>query len=334
MPDRSPQVSVVIVTYNCDRYLPIAVESILRQSFSDLELIVIDNASTDGSRHYLDGVRDPRLVRINNPRNGGPQAANLALPVARGRYLARLDADDVALPGRLRRQFEFMEAHPDIGLCGSAYEEIDENGKHRNQSAVVQDAAEIRWQLGWQNFIGHSTVMARTQLVTSLGGYREDLWCVQDYDLISRIALNSKVTMLPDCLVQYRVYSNSITHVRNEEMLRTSLQVSVSHLEKSLGATLGTNTPIAAIRIMRQLECPPDTDWQTALGLIARYTSRHTIAMPAELGATVRLKTAEQLLRYARAFCRDRTGVRFRFEVAILRMLPNLWIKRLRTYLN
>ncbi len=334
MKDESPKVSVVIVTYNCARYLPIAVESILRQTFSDLELIVIDNASTDGTRQFLDSVTDPRLVRINNPRNGGPQAANLALPVARGRYLARLDADDVALPDRLRQQFEFMEAHPDIGLCGSAYEEIDENGKHRNQSAVVQDAAEIRWQLGWQNFIGHSTVMARTQLVTSLGGYREDLWCVQDYDLISRIALNSKVTMLPDCLVQYRVYSNSITHVRNEEMLRTSLQVSVSHLEKSLGATLGTNTPIAAIRIMRQLECPPDTDWQAALGLISRYTYRHTTAMPAELGATVRRKTAEQLLRYARAFCRDRAGVRFRFEVAILRMLPNLWIKRLRTYLN
>lgn len=334
MPDRSPQVSVVIVTYNCDRYLPIAVESILRQTFSDLELIVIDNASTDGTRQFLDSVTDPRLVRINNPRNGGPQAANLALPVARGRYLARLDADDVALPDRLRRQFEFMEAHPDIGLCGSAYEEIDENGKHRNQSAVVQDAAEIRWQLGWQNFIGHSTVMARTQLVTSLGGYREDLWCVQDYDLISRVALTSKVTMLPDCLVQYRVYSNSITHVRNEEMLRTSLQVSVAHLEKSLEATLDSNITNAAIRIMRQLECPPETDWQAALGLIARYTSRHTIAMPAELGVTVRRKTAEQLLRYARAFCRGRTGMRARFEVAILRMFPCLLATRIRAALG
>ncbi len=329
-----PLISAVIVTYNCERYLPLAVESVLRQQNADLELIVVDNASTDGTRKYLESVRDPRLVTIFSTRNGGPQAANLALPKLRGKYIARLDADDIALPGRLALQAQHLEARPAAALCGSLYEEIDEDGIVGNRSVAFYQPSVIRWQLGWQNFIGHSTIMMRRDVFEELGGYRDDLWCVQDYDLISRTALRHEILMLPECLVQYRVYANSITTTRKEEMLRTSLEVSQRHLAACLGQSLASATALAATRIMRQLPCPADTDWSSALALIESYGAHHCRRSSSEEGGLIREETAKQLLRFVREHCRGKRGVRLAFELSMWRLSPRQLAKRLRGVLR
>jgi len=322
MPLDKPAISVIIVTYNCERYLPLSVESILSQDFSDLELIVVDNASTDGTKQFLDSIRDPRLVRIVNTKNGGPQAANLALPMARGKYIARLDADDVAMPGRLGRQLQYLETHPEIALCSCEYQEINEIGTAGNRSCGVHDPFEIRWKLGWENFIGHSTIMTRTEAMIEAGGYREDLWCVQDYDLISRIALVSNAFMLPECLVQYRVYPQSITFTRSDELLKTSLLVSKAHLEASLGVTLDGETAIAAVEIMRNRVRQVPTKWREALKLIEKYTCCQARRSPPGTARFIRRETARLLLRYARVHCDANRRKRLLFEQSMIRIFP------------
>ena len=116
--ETDPIVSVVIVTYNAAEYLPRAVYSVLGQEGVSLELIVVDNASTDHTRDFLATIHDPRLKVIANDSNGGPQAANVALPLLRGRYVARLDADDIALQLRLARQTAFLEPTRNSAAAG------------------------------------------------------------------------------------------------------------------------------------------------------------------------------------------------------------------------
>src|SRR4051812_32745176 len=116
----APRVSVLIPAYNSGRFLTEAVESILAQTTADWELIVIDDASTDGTPERLASCNDARLVRLRNPTNlGQVRSINRGLAVARGRYVACLDHDDVAEPGRLERQSDFLDAHPDVSVLGA-----------------------------------------------------------------------------------------------------------------------------------------------------------------------------------------------------------------------
>ena len=212
----SPVVSMVISAYNAESYIGDAVSSILRGNFTELELIVVDDGSTDRTTTVLSGIRDGRLTLLENERNRGVAFSfNRAIRESSGKYIAFLGADDISLPYRLQTQYEFMESRPDIDICGGWMEKFgDETGVIR---LPVNDA-HIRTQLLWGCCMAHPTVIMRrdTVLRHSLY-YDENLSSAVDYDLWARAIDVAKFHNIPEILVRYRVHSEQISVARKKE---------------------------------------------------------------------------------------------------------------------
>jgi hypothetical protein len=326
--ETDPIVSVVIVTYNAAEYLPRAVYSVLGQEGVSLELIVVDNASTDHTRDFLATIHDPRLKVIANDSNGGPQAANVALPLLRGRYVARLDADDIALPLRLARQTAFLEANPELGGCGAAYQTLV---PHNPLGTVIRADGEpnvVTWALGWQNCIGHSTLMFRRELIGVVGGYDRDLWCAQDYDLISRLTRARPLAILDEVLVLYRVHAQSVTHSRRQRMQEESRAIARAHLSWVLNRTIEPDVANTAVAMMR-LERPDHPDsCRDALQLISAYTHAYSQRLTPTQADLIRQRTAAQLLQFARRQIAAGPVSRLELEQHILFLDPRGAVRR------
>jgi glycosyltransferase involved in cell wall biosynthesis len=207
-----PTVTVLMAVHDGERHLRESIESILGQTFRDFELLVVDDASTDGTAAVLAGYDDPRIRTIRNPENLGlTRSLNRGLEQARGRLVARQDADDVSEPRRLERQVAFLEANPDVPLVASAYVRIDDSGAGVGPRPVPCDPRSIRRRLLLLNAFAHSSVVFRREAVEALGGYREEFPFAQDYDLWSRLARTAPLGALPEPLVRYREAAGSMT---------------------------------------------------------------------------------------------------------------------------
>ena len=207
-----PRVSVVMSTYNNSAFLPLAMESIAQQTFRDFEWIVVDDGSTDDTAAVLARYSDPRLRVIVHPaRQGLTRSLNEAISLCRGMYVARMDGDDVALPERLEKQVRFLDAHPGVGLVGTAFMYIDGTNAVLGTEPVFATDPEIRPRLLVHNCFGHGTVMVRRDLLNSVGGYNESFTYAQDYDLWLRIAERTEVANLPDRLYCWRKSTTSVT---------------------------------------------------------------------------------------------------------------------------
>lgn len=210
---RSPAVSVLIPVRNCDPYLDEALASLAAQTFTDFEIIVVDNGSTDGTREKLRAWarREPRLRAFRLRRPGLARSLNFAAAKARAPLLARLDGDDIAEPGRLAAQVEAMRARPKLGLLGTGAELIDSLGRPVGALDRPTSDAGLRKFLRTGCAFVHSTVMMRRETFLAAGGYRRGLNVAEDYDLWLRMADHSEIANLPDRLVRYRVHVASAT---------------------------------------------------------------------------------------------------------------------------
>ena len=220
----TPQVTVVMPVRNGARWLGEAVESVVAQTLRDWELVAIDDGSTDATPRILGEFarRDDRIRVIRQEPLGLVVALNRGLAEARSPLLARLDADDRALPERLDRQLRHLGAHPDIGLLGSWAQEIDDGGNRRGHLKPASEPEELARVLMRANPFVHSSVMFRTAPVRRLGGFRPAFRAAEDYDLWLRIAETAKLANLPEALVQYRWHSESVT---NRNAIRQAFSV-------------------------------------------------------------------------------------------------------------
>jgi glycosyltransferase involved in cell wall biosynthesis len=203
---RSPRVSVVLPVYNGEPFLTDAVDSILAQTFRDFELIGIEDGSLDGSGEILDrfALADSR-VRVLHQANAGIIAAlNRGLALARGEFIARMDADDVAHPERLARQAAFLDGRPDIAVVGCAVTLIDERGKRIRDVEYPRTPEAVAEFLEIGAPLAHPAVMMRRDAVRAVGGYREAYRHAEDYDLWLRMAERYRMANLPDRLLLYR----------------------------------------------------------------------------------------------------------------------------------
>ena len=207
------------------RWVGEAVASVLGQTEGDLELIVIDDGSTDATPDVLAAVRDARLSVHRQPRTGLTRALNRALGLAGADLVARLDADDVALPTRLGRQRAFLAAHPEIGLLGTAAREVDEDGTPVREVRPPADDAALRRALIRANPFVHSSIMVRRALLARAGGYDESLAVAQDYDLWMRLARLTRLASLDEVLVLRRLGPGRVSVEREEDRLRTEARV-------------------------------------------------------------------------------------------------------------
>jgi GT2 family glycosyltransferase len=210
-----PLVSVLLPVYNDERFIELAVSSILSQIFEDFELIVIDDGSRDGSPGIVSKFRDPRIRLIHNEHNLGlAPSLNRGIAASNGDYIARHDADDIALPHRLRTQIEFLRSHPDCAMVGSRALLIDDQGLEQGVSDCPPIAdIDIKWSLLVGNPFFHSSVMMRRDVVDKTGGYTEDPVIfrafVEDYDLWSRINRIARSANIREPLQVYRLHSMS-----------------------------------------------------------------------------------------------------------------------------
>ena len=213
MPTPAPIVSVLIPVYNAARFLDAAITSVRTQTRSDFELIVVDDGSTDDSpqialRH---AAEDQRLRVLTLPHAGVATALNHGLAAARCRLVARMDADDEALPRRLERQVAAMQARPNLAALGSAMATMNESGDIIGVAHATDDPAAIRDALLHANCLMHPTVMLRRDLVLAAGGYRPIYTAAEDYDLWLRLSEHYELSNLPDVLLRYRGHGNQAT---------------------------------------------------------------------------------------------------------------------------
>lgn len=211
-----PLVSVVMAVFNAEKFLSQSIESILSQSYGNFEFIIINDGSTDCSWEIvLEYQRaDARIRPIRLERNQGVSTAvNTGFEIATGKYIARMDSDDISLPERLAKQVEFMESHPEIGILGGGMQYMDESGKLLGIPPVFLGDLSIRWHLMFESPFINSTTMWRKSLM-DLFGLKYDpsaIYGEEDYELWSRFLPITKGWNLPDILIYYRLHPSSLS---------------------------------------------------------------------------------------------------------------------------
>ncbi|MGZ8906047.1 MAG: glycosyltransferase [Methylobacter sp.] len=221
----TPLVSVVMCVLNGERFLREAVESILDQSFRDFEFIVINDGSTDSTASILDSFeRIDSRVRVYHQENMGlVESLNRGCGLAQGKYIARMDADDISVINRLMWQVEFMEKHPEVGVLGGAAEIIDIIGKSLGTSVNPIEDHELRNALLDDCPIWHPTVLMRKDVFVSVGGYRKVVFGSEDYDLWLRVADHYQLANLEAVLLHYRLHPHQVTVSKGRQLTFSTL---------------------------------------------------------------------------------------------------------------
>ncbi len=258
-----PAVSVLLSVHNGARYLRPAIDSILGQTWTDFEFLIIDDASTDATPELLDTYTDERIRILRNAENRGLTASlNRGLLAARAPLLARMDADDVAYPQRLERQLAYFERHPETILLGAACRNVDGDGRRIRINRLPETDAELRiWQLFRNSFV-HPLVMMKTDLARR-EGFNEQLYAAQDYDLWVRLSAHGPIANLPEPLLDYRVHGGSISATKLQQQLETVTRVH----ERQLRAWGVQPTPeqLHIHRVIGQTMAPTRIDEAAAL---------------------------------------------------------------------
>lgn len=258
------KVSVLMSVHNGERFVRDAVLSLLAQTYHDFELLIVDDASTDGTHNILEelAAQDQRIRVLTNSTNLGlTRSLNVALRETNSELVARMDADDIALPHRLEKQVTFLESHPGVGIVGTWYQFIDGAGRIvGEQHPPIQDA-ELHRALIRSNPFLHSSVMLRWDLLDHVHGYDERCRRAQDYDLWMRCAPLTKLANLPEVLLQKRFTTGMISYTREREQITSALRIRLAALRRGqypwwcaiflLKPTLATILPAPVIRFIR-----------------------------------------------------------------------------------
>ena len=206
-------ITVLMPVYNVERYLRRALDSVLGQTWRDFELLIVNDGSTDGTRSVLSQLRDPRVRVVDMPHGGLTAALRLGVGLARGRYLARMDADDEAVAHRLAVQKACLDLSPDTVLVRGLAQPID--AEDRPLPVVLGEARPstvTKWLLLWQNPIVHPTVMLRHSTLRTHGlTYRLELDRAEDFDLWNQLARHGDFEVIPEILHRYRLHPESVT---------------------------------------------------------------------------------------------------------------------------
>ena len=220
----NPKISVVMPVYKGDEYLSEAVDSILNQTFSDFEFIIICDNPTNETKDILEKYQqsDSRIHVYYQERQGLVKSLNMGLEFARGKYIARMDADDISLPERLQIQYDFLETKPNIGLCGTWIENFGQKSGIHQLPITNED---IKSKIFFGYAIAHPSVMIRKEIIDGAGGYNSHFNYIEDYELWTRICDITEVYNIPKILLQRRVHGGNITIGKQEKQFRLMREV-------------------------------------------------------------------------------------------------------------
>jgi glycosyltransferase involved in cell wall biosynthesis len=216
---KSPIVSVIMPLYNARPYVAKAIDSILKQTFSDFEFIIVDDGSMDGSAEVAQrfAKRDQRIRFVRQSNAGVSAASNRGLALARGEFIARMDHDDISVPTRLEQQVAYLRGHAECVAVGGHAMFIDDGGLPLRLFHVPLSHEEIDTALlsTWGMF--HPTMMARASAMRAIGGYSLEFCNLEDLDVFLKLAECGRLANLPDVLVHYRQHFRSICHRKATE---------------------------------------------------------------------------------------------------------------------
>ncbi len=220
---KAPKVSVVVPVYNTGPYLASALDSIFAQSFTDFELIAVDDGSTDGSSNVLADLAngEPRMRVLSQANGGIVSALNNGIAEAKGTYIARMDGDDIAYPGRIAAQVERLDDQSDVVALGTQFRLVDPDGRALKHSPVPcdHDALEARLLRDQSLSICHPSAMIRRSALEEIGGYSADYPHAEDVDLWLRLAEVGKLANLEKTLLDYRMHHSSIGMTKRQAQL-------------------------------------------------------------------------------------------------------------------
>lgn len=215
-----PNISVLLPVYNAEKYIEDTVSSILQQTYTDFELIAVDDGSTDRSLELLKSFDDRRLKIYHQKNSGIAATLNTAFRYSSGKFLARIDADDICLPERFSKQIEYLDKHPYIAVVGSAVQYIDSAGVYIARSFPPINTRFICKRLSQgRSCLAHPTVMIRAAAFRESGGYNELIGCGIEDTLIwpKIISCGHLIANIPTPLVQYRISSGSICSIWRDD---------------------------------------------------------------------------------------------------------------------
>ncbi|MFC0590373.1 glycosyltransferase [Novosphingobium aquiterrae] len=236
----SPTLSVAMSVYNGERFLESAIASVLAQTFTDYEFLILDDGSTDSSRAIIAAAaaRDSRIRPIVRENRGLVVSLNELLVEARAPLIARMDADDLCKPERFAKQIAFLAAYPDHGVIGSYTRDIDENGAAYHNSGddhpVTHDAFLHNIVHGGP-LLAHPSVIYRRDVVLSVGGYHAAFRHCEDYDLWLRVAHHTKIANLPERLLDYRHYAGQVSNRHAVEQQTGAAIARMAYMERLAG---------------------------------------------------------------------------------------------------
>jgi glycosyltransferase involved in cell wall biosynthesis len=225
--------------YNEDKYLEGAIDSILNQTLEDIEFIIVDDGSKDGTKKIIRSYSNKKIKVIRNEENKGiSDSRNRGIGEASGKYIACMDGDDISHPERLERQVNFLEENGHIGILGAKADFIDADGNFTGRWSIPTEPDLIAWRLLFNSCIIGPSVMMRRKLIEDLGGYEPWASQADDYELWTRAVQETRITTLPNTLYKLRRHSGSVTVSRREEQIRVVAKAA-PQLHRSL---LGSRT--------------------------------------------------------------------------------------------
>lgn len=238
-------ISVVMSNYNTPlNYLKESIDSVLNQTYSNFEFIIIDDGSTDDSLEFIKSYDDPRIKLIINEENIGlTKSLNKGLDLARGEYIARMDADDICYPERFEKQIAYMDEHPDTIVCGTWAEIIDDKSNVRLEDWTrqsINDIDEYRIHLLFENkplLVHPSSFFNHRLLIDHNISYNEDYRYAQDYDMWANCSRYANLYIYPHILLKFRQHENNISLSKTAEQDECAIKIIQKQL-KSLNLSL------------------------------------------------------------------------------------------------
>jgi glycosyltransferase involved in cell wall biosynthesis/Tfp pilus assembly protein PilF/ubiquinone/menaquinone biosynthesis C-methylase UbiE/pyruvate-formate lyase-activating enzyme/dTDP-glucose pyrophosphorylase len=213
-----PKVSIVMSVFNQENFIDKAVKSILEQTFTDFEFIIINDGSTDETQKVLRRFDDPRIRLIKQEENMGlTSSLNRGMSIAKGKYIARMDGDDISLPTRLEKQVQFLDKHPEIAVVGTYSYWINDYQKVIGMSDFPHNNEKMQVDMLRRNCLCHGSIMSRRKVLEEFGFYDEEFKFAQDYDLWLRVSEQYKIANVPERLYLWRYGQKSISKIRKEE---------------------------------------------------------------------------------------------------------------------
>ncbi len=264
-----PLVSVLMPVYNAEKHLKEAMNSILLQTYQHLEVVIVNDGSTDGSEALLLSYDDPRIrLLVNSENKGLIYSLNYGLSACKGKYVARMDADDICMQERIAEQVAFMEQHPEIGVCGCDYTQFSESGEQSFRA--LSDHDEILSQMIFNSSVVHPSLMLRRSVLQDFDpvfnpGYHHS----EDYELWSKLILQTQFSAVHRLLFRYRIHAAQVTQKHSEQQ-----QLSASRVRKELLGKLGFSYTEQEVDLLSQMAAHRLFDKKEQLDLLEQFLEK------------------------------------------------------------